>query len=244
LSAEKTHKVITMSMNLMAKAMSIKVGNPLRKLVLIKLADNANDNGECWPSYQHIADHCECSKSAVKDHIAALIKLGFMRKENRIGVNNGKGNTSNVYYLNLSATPVPSESTPPVPQKSIGGSPKSTPVPSESTPPVPPAGTRISHSFEPVIEPIGDKKKSTVMPEGFKPSESHQQMAGKLGVSLQEEFEKFTDHHLSKNSKFVDWNRALNTWLRNAKGFQRGFSSASGAAKTNVKVSKGGYVFL
>ena len=30
-----------MSMLLMAKAMSIKVGNPLRKLVLIKLADNA-----------------------------------------------------------------------------------------------------------------------------------------------------------------------------------------------------------
>ncbi|HIA8111342.1 TPA: helix-turn-helix domain-containing protein, partial [Escherichia coli] len=36
-----------MSMSLMAKAMNIKVGNPLRKLVLIKLADNANDNGEC-----------------------------------------------------------------------------------------------------------------------------------------------------------------------------------------------------
>lgn len=57
-----------MSMNLMAQAMSIKVGNPLRKLVLIKMADNANDEGECWPSYQHIADHCECSKSAVKAH--------------------------------------------------------------------------------------------------------------------------------------------------------------------------------
>ena len=48
-----------MSMTLMAKAMAIKVGNPVRKLVLIKLADNANDNGECWPSYQHIADRCE-----------------------------------------------------------------------------------------------------------------------------------------------------------------------------------------
>ncbi|EMP5337420.1 helix-turn-helix domain-containing protein [Citrobacter freundii] len=255
-----------MSMNLMAKAMSIKVGNPLRKLVLIKLADNANDNGECWPSYQHIADHCECSKSAVKEHISALIKLGFMKKENRIGVNNGKGNTSNVYYLNLSSTPVASESTPPVPPKSTGGSPESTPVASESTPPVPPkstggspestpvasestppvppAGTRTSHSFEPVNEPIGDKKKSTVMPEGFKPSESHRLMAEKLGVSLQDEFEKFTDHHLSKNSKFVDWGRALNTWLRNAKGFQRGYPSASGAAKSNVKVSKSGYVFL
>lgn len=36
-----------MSMTLMAQAMSIKVGNPIRKLVLIKLADNANDKGEC-----------------------------------------------------------------------------------------------------------------------------------------------------------------------------------------------------
>ncbi|EPR9203084.1 helix-turn-helix domain-containing protein, partial [Salmonella enterica subsp. enterica serovar Mbandaka] len=142
-----------MSMNLMAKAMSIKVGNPLRKLVLIKLADNANDNGECWPSYQHIADHCECSKSAVKEHISALIKLGLMTKENRVGVNNGKGNTSNVYRLHLTSTPVPPESTPPVPPKSTGGSPKSTPVPPESTPPVPPAAPRTYHSFEPVNEP-------------------------------------------------------------------------------------------
>ncbi|MDI1390068.1 KilA-N domain-containing protein, partial [Escherichia coli] len=36
---------------LMVKAMKIRVGNPLRKLVLIKLADNASDQGECWPSY-------------------------------------------------------------------------------------------------------------------------------------------------------------------------------------------------
>ena len=52
-------------MSLMAKAMGVKVGNSLRKLVLIKLADNANDKGECWPSYQHIADQCECSRTAV-----------------------------------------------------------------------------------------------------------------------------------------------------------------------------------
>ncbi|EAP8960491.1 helix-turn-helix domain-containing protein [Salmonella enterica] len=234
-----------MSMNLMAKAMSIKVGNPLRKLVLIKLADNANDNGECWPSYQHIADHCECSKSAVKEHISALIKLGLMTKENRVGVNNGKGNTSNVYRLHLTSTPVPPESTPPVPPKSTGGSPKSTPVPPESTPPVPPAGTRTSHSFEPVKEPLDNKKKLSSMPEGFSPSASHQKMAEEYGISLQEEFDKFTDHHLSKGSKFIDWSRALNTWLRNARGFQKSracnsFSRPSSA----ITVSKTGYVFF
>ncbi|EDD3645522.1 helix-turn-helix domain-containing protein [Salmonella enterica] len=242
-----------MSMNLMAKAMSIKVGNPLRKLVLIKLADNANDNGECWPSYQHIADHCECSKSAVKEHISALIKLGLMTKENRVGVNNGKGNTSNVYRLHLTSTPVPPESTPPVPPKSTGGSPESTPpVPPkstggspESTPPVPPAGTRTSHSFEPVKEPLDNKKKLSSMPEGFSPSASHQKMAEEYGISLQEEFDKFTDHHISKGSKFIDWNRALNTWLRNAKGFQKSRPSNSFSKPSSaITVSKTGYVFF
>lgn len=32
-----------MSMELMVQAMKVKVGNPLRKLVLLKLADNASD---------------------------------------------------------------------------------------------------------------------------------------------------------------------------------------------------------
>lgn len=69
-----------MSMELMVKAMKIRVGNPLRKLVLIKLADNASDQGECWPSYQHIADQCEISKRSVMSHIAALCESGLVKK--------------------------------------------------------------------------------------------------------------------------------------------------------------------
>ncbi|UCQ36415.1 helix-turn-helix domain-containing protein [Edwardsiella piscicida] len=87
-----------MSMLLMVKAMSIKVGNPLRKLVLIKLADNASDNGECWPSYQHIAEHCETSRSSVKSHIRELEKMGLLRREYR---KNGSLNQSNVFHLTL-----------------------------------------------------------------------------------------------------------------------------------------------
>lgn len=134
-----------MSMTLTARAMSIKTGNPIRKLVLIKLADNANDNGECWPSYKHIADHCECSRSAVREHVEALIEMGLLQKLNRPGVKNGKGNASNVYTLNLD-NPVPPKSIDPVPPENIG-------MPPESTPPVPAGGTRTSHYSEPPIDP-------------------------------------------------------------------------------------------
>lgn len=134
-----------MSMTLMAKAMAIKTGNPIRKLVLIKLADNANDYGECWPSYKHIADHCECSKRAVRDHIDALISMGLLVKENRPGVKNGKGNASNLYCMKLD-NPMPPKSIAPMPSESTG-------MPPESIPPMPCGGTRTSHSFEPVIEP-------------------------------------------------------------------------------------------
>ncbi|EAZ8964779.1 helix-turn-helix domain-containing protein [Salmonella enterica] len=208
-----------MSMNLMAKAMSIKVGNPLRKLVLIKLSDNANDEGECWPSYQHIADQCEVSRSTVKSHIRALEDMGLLKREFR---RKGELNQSNVFYLTLdNAQQIPPES---------GGA---------------GADPRTYHSFEPVKEPLERKKKPSSMPEGFSPSASHQKMAEEFGISLQDEFDKFTDHHLSKGSKFIDWSRALNTWLRNARGFQKSRSCNSFAKPSSaITVSKTGYVFF
>lgn len=132
-----------MSMELMVKAMKTKVGNPLRKLVLIKLADNASDQGECWPSYQHIADQCEIDRSTVRKHIKHLEAQGLVRIENREGP---KGNSTNLYYLTL-RNPVGQNSTP------VG--PESTGVGPQPTPPVGPESTRTSHSFEPVTESGG-----------------------------------------------------------------------------------------
>ncbi|EHG6501746.1 helix-turn-helix domain-containing protein [Salmonella enterica] len=230
-----------MSMNLMAKAMSIKVGNPLRKLVLIKLADNANDEGECWPSYQHIADQCEVSRSTVKSHIRALEDMGLLKREFR---RKGELNQSNVFYLTLdNAQQIPPESGGAGADRGgagadrggagadLGGGAGADP--------------RTYHSFEPVKEPLERKKKPSSMPEGFSPSASHQKMAEEFGISLQDEFDKFTDHHLSKGSKFIDWSRALNTWIRNARGFQKSRSCNSFSKPSSaITVSKTGYVFF
>ena len=90
-----------MSMELMVRAMKIKVGNPLRKLVLLKLADNASDQGECWPSVPYIAEQCEISERSVQNHIQQLVKDGLVRIEER-KAENGL-NRSNVYHLVLNS---------------------------------------------------------------------------------------------------------------------------------------------
>ena len=127
-----------MSMMLMVKAMQVKVGNPLRKLVLIKLADNANDMGECFPSHQHVADQCEISKTSVRNHIRDLERMGFLRVVHRDGP---KGNSSNLYHLTL---------------QGIAGA--DTGIAGADTVGIAGADTRISNSLEPVIEPVIEPK--------------------------------------------------------------------------------------
>ena len=133
-----------MSMRLMAQAMSIKVGNPLRKLVLIKLADNANDDGICFPSYQYIADVCEISKASARTHIDALIKMGFVSKKAR---KNKDGSSSNLYLLHLEKG---------MPADSTG-------MPADSTGGMPADSTITCHSSEPVNEPKKTSQKNTAL---------------------------------------------------------------------------------
>lgn len=139
-----------MSMMLMVKAMQIKVGNPLRKLVLLKLADNASDQGECWPSYQYIADQCEISKRSVMNHIDELCKSGLLKKVFRKGP---KGNATNVYILTI---PGAGDSPGVVQEIHQGSAGDSLPGAGDSPGGSAGAAPRISHSFEPVNEPVNE----------------------------------------------------------------------------------------
>lgn len=89
-----------MSFKLMVQAFEARVGNPLRKLVLIKLADQANDNGVCWPSYETLAFHCETTRRSVITHVKQLEVDGFLRIERVYDKEAGK-NKSNRYHLTI-----------------------------------------------------------------------------------------------------------------------------------------------
>jgi DNA-binding transcriptional ArsR family regulator len=51
---------------------------PTTKLVLLKLADNANDDGYCWPSQSTIARHTGLNRSTVNRHIKKLADAGLV----------------------------------------------------------------------------------------------------------------------------------------------------------------------
>jgi hypothetical protein len=60
-----------------------RVGNVTNKAILFVLADYANHNHECWPSFERVAYEAECSISTVKRAIADMEKRGILRRERR-----------------------------------------------------------------------------------------------------------------------------------------------------------------
>jgi len=64
-----------------------------KKLVLLALCDNANDQGECFPSISMLVEKCSMSERSVFNHIADLEKDGAIQRNNRAG-------RSTIYQVN------------------------------------------------------------------------------------------------------------------------------------------------
>lgn len=76
---------------------------PAMKLVLLKLADRANDDGECWPGMDVVAEACGVSKASMIRYIQKMEEMGLVRVSKRKG-DDGRQQT-NVYTLNMDWEP-------------------------------------------------------------------------------------------------------------------------------------------
>jgi len=74
------------------------------KFVLVKLADNANDEGECWPSLDYIARHTSLSRPTVVKVIKKLEEIGVLEVTRE---KLGKVNLPNRYRLRDGDTALP-----------------------------------------------------------------------------------------------------------------------------------------
>lgn len=91
-----------MSASLLGWAYRQKTGSGITKAVLVKLVDNANDDGFASPPMGKICAFLELSDKAVRDHIKKLEELGLVKVIRRKIAPNV--NAPNVYQLRIWAT--------------------------------------------------------------------------------------------------------------------------------------------
>lgn len=59
-----------------------------QKLMLLALADNASDEGYCWPSLTTLTKKCALSRQGILNQVAMLEKAGFLRVDRSQGIVN------------------------------------------------------------------------------------------------------------------------------------------------------------
>ncbi|HHK4340616.1 TPA: helix-turn-helix domain-containing protein [Pseudomonas aeruginosa] len=125
-----------MSTIIMSACWPLQGMSPAQKAVLISLADQANDQGVCWPAVDSIAMRCCLSKRAVQQAIKWLRGAGIVSVEERQG-------RSTMYSVTPAAYAPPQEMHP---------SSKCTPAANAPTP----ADAAPRTVIEPTREPSGN----------------------------------------------------------------------------------------
>ncbi|HHW2125246.1 TPA: helix-turn-helix domain-containing protein [Pseudomonas aeruginosa] len=140
-----------MSTIIMSACWPLQGMSPAQKAVLISLADQANDQGVCWPAVDSIAMRCCLSKRAVQQAIKWLRGAGIVSVEERQG-------RSTMYSVTPAAYAPPQEM-----HHSSKCTPASNaPTPADAAPPPPqdlhptPADAAPRTVIEPTREPSGN----------------------------------------------------------------------------------------
>ncbi|HBP5726541.1 TPA: helix-turn-helix domain-containing protein [Pseudomonas aeruginosa] len=140
-----------MSTIIMSACWPLQGMSPAQKAVLISLADQANDQGVCWPAVDSIAMRCCLSKRAVQQAIKWLRGAGIVSVEERQG-------RSTMYSVTPAAYAPPHEMHP----SSICTPAANAPTPADAAPPPPqdlhptPADAAPRTVIEPTREPSGN----------------------------------------------------------------------------------------
>ncbi|HBP6099320.1 TPA: helix-turn-helix domain-containing protein [Pseudomonas aeruginosa] len=140
-----------MSTIIMSACWPLQGMSPAQKAVLISLADQANDQGVCWPAVDSIATRCCLSKRAVQQAIKWLRSAGIVSVEERQG-------RSTMYSVTPAAYAPPQEMHPSSKCTRAGNA----PTPADAAPPPPqemhptPAASAPRTVIEPTREPSGN----------------------------------------------------------------------------------------
>jgi hypothetical protein len=157
----------TMSIRIMSQIWETKAKEPngSELLVLLALADQANDDGVCWPGMTRLARKCRMSRRYLIEHIKSLESRGLISKEkggSRLG--------TNIYTVHLDS-PVNPSSLPSESQFTTTSEPQFTGVvnPSSSEPSVN-HHTKPSKNHQEDIAPAAQPADAGETPEPAEPA--------------------------------------------------------------------------
>lgn len=219
-----------MSIRLMSAIFESETLGPTERLVMLALADHADDDGRCYPSIARLCQRTGLSERAVQTNIRKLVDQGYIR----IVLGGGKGN-SNLYFI--SANPAadaprrkctPAADAPQTPQEMRPNPAADAPEPSRTT---------IEPSEDPPLPPQTEdvpskRRRACALPADWVPSERNIADAHSRNFTDQEirhEAERFRDYHLAKGTTFKDWDAGWRTWLGNARKFATSRAMARGS---------------
>jgi hypothetical protein len=183
-----------MSLKVMTWAWTVRLP-PTPKLVLMALADEADDRGFCFPSQRHLADKCNIDERTVRRMIALLRELEHVGIEQRF--RKDRGRTSNGYRL---AFDIPRTNCPGVPDSADRGERTGTPGGrGHSCPGAPDTVVRVTTTYPCIYPdlllpdvahahasaPVGDGSGGLCFPEGL--SRTQQEALRKMLAGVQKE---------------------------------------------------------
>ncbi len=224
-------------------------GNTL--LVLLRLADHANDRGEAWPSKGTIAKKCKISESTVKTCIKELLSVGCISKIEDTNFFNGRSTVRYKLNIELSIEQAkPSQNQTPSEVNPVENEPRQSSTPLESDPvrikprqnsPLTPSESDPEPNKEPINTPLSKKtikktnsSRRTKPPETFEITDKLRDWFVDQGFTtdIEATTQKWLIAMKAKGSKYVDWNSAWQNGMLIAQDWQDEKFQRMGMTKT------------
>ena len=171
---------------------------PNEKIVLLALADYADEQGSSYPSMLTICRKASMSESTVRRMLTKLEERGLLVREERRTT--GGAQQSNIYRIVRNP---PVNLTPPSPPVTADSPPLSRLEPITST--------------EPNNNKRARKGVAIPLPEDWTPTEEHKAMAMARGLDVEEQALAFRFHAEANDRRQVVWNSAFSQWIMNAR---------------------------
>jgi len=176
---------------------------PGEKLVLLALADQANDAGhQCWPSVSTIAHRSGQGERTVRRAFGELERKGHLTRNHRDG-----GSTQ--YHVHPCQIGSPAKSAPlpkttDTPAKLAAKPSRTTKIPKKDKPSLVARKTRLPADFEPILSTAAEAI-VRAWPVGM----------------IERELAQFKDRSRALGQTYDDWQAAFRTWIRNAEKWRQ-----------------------